>query len=102
LRLDPLLATACEKPGPLGRDRFHPAHRGIALAGVSTLNCLELSNNRSARSRKLSHDPSRIEACLLHMGVRRLPKHAEEIVVDLDATGHRLHGMQEGRHYRAY
>ena len=36
------------------------------------------------------------------MGVRCLPKRAEEIVVDLDAMGHRLHGMQEGRHYRAY
>jgi hypothetical protein len=36
------------------------------------------------------------------MGVRCLPKNAEEIVVDLDAMGHRLHGLQEGRHYRAY
>jgi len=34
--------------------------------------------------------------------VRCLPKHAREIVVDLDAMGHRLSGMQEGRHYRAY
>jgi hypothetical protein len=102
LRLDPLLAAACEKADPLGQDRFNPAHRGIALAAVSTLNRLELSNNKSTRSHKLSHEPSRIEACLLHMGVRCLPKHAEEIVVDLDAMGHRLHGMQEGRHYRAY
>jgi len=36
------------------------------------------------------------------MGVRCLPKRAEEIVVDLDAMGHRLHGLQEGRHYQAY
>lgn len=34
--------------------------------------------------------------------MRGLPKHAAEIVVDLDAMGHRLHGMQEGRHFRAY
>ncbi len=102
LRLDPLLAAACEKLDPLGQDRFNPAHRGIALAGASTLNRLELSNNKSTRGHKLWHDPSRIEACLLQMGVRCLPKHAEEIVVDLDAMGHRLHGMQEGRHYRAY
>ena len=102
LRLDPLLAAACEKLDPLGQDRFNRAHRGIALAAVSTLNRLELSNNKSTGSHKLSHDPSRIEACLLHMGVRCLPKHAEEIVVDLDAMGHRLHGMQEGRYYRAY
>ncbi|HZM02403.1 MAG TPA: IS1380 family transposase [Candidatus Saccharimonadales bacterium] len=102
LRLDPLLAAACEKLDPLGQDRFNPAHRGVALAGASTLNRLELSNNRDTRGHKLSHDPGRIEACLLQMGVRCLPKYAQEIVVDLDAMGHRLHGMQEGRHYRAY
>ena len=102
LRLDPLLATACEKRDPLGRDRFNPAHRGVALAGTSTLNRLELSNNKNTRAHKLAHDPRKVEACLLKMGVRCLPKHAEEIVVDLDAMGHRLHGVQEGRHYRAY
>src|SRR5271157_6575473 len=32
LRLDPLLATACDKADPLGRDRVNPAHRGVALA----------------------------------------------------------------------
>jgi hypothetical protein len=102
LRLDPLLAAACEKLDPLGQDRFNPEHRGVALAGASTLNRLELSNNKQTRSHKLTHDPSRIQACLLHMGVRCLPKYAKEIVVDLDAMGHRLHGTQEGRHYRAY
>ena len=102
LRLDPLLAAACEKRDPLGQDRFNPAHRGVALAGASTLNRLELSNNKNTRGHKLSHDPSRIEAVLLQMGVCCLPKHTREIVVDLDAMGHRLHGMQEGRHYRAY
>jgi hypothetical protein len=102
LRLDPLLAAACEKLDPLGQDRFNPAHRGVALAGASTLNRLELSNNKSTRGHKLSHDPSRIEAALLQPGVRCLSKHARELVVDLDAMGHRLNGMQEGRHYRAY
>ena len=102
LRLDPLLATACNKRDPLGGDRFNPAHRGVALAGMSTLNRLELSNNKSTRDHKLGHDAGRLEACLLQMGVRCLPKYAEEIVVDLDAMGHRLHGGQEGRHFRAY
>jgi len=102
LRLDPLLATACNKSDPLGEDRFNPAHRGIALAGSSTLNRLELSNNRSSRCHKLPHDPAKIEACLLQMGVRCLPKHAVEVVVDLDAMGHRIHGTQEGRHFNAY
>jgi len=102
LRLDPLLATACNKRDPLGQDRFNPAHRGVALAGMSTLNRLELSNNRSSRAHKVAHDPAKIEACLLQMGVRCLPKHTREVVLDLDAMGHRLHGMQEGRHFNAY
>jgi hypothetical protein len=102
LRRDPLLAAACNKRDPLGEDRFNPAHRGVALAGMSTLNRLELSNNKSTRGHKLPHDPARLEACLLQMGVRYLPRHAAEIVVDLDAMGHRLHGTQEGRHFRAY
>jgi hypothetical protein len=36
------------------------------------------------------------------MGVGCLPKHAVEVVVDLDAMGHRIHGLQEGRHFSAY
>jgi len=102
LRLDPLLATACNKRDPLGADRFNPADRGIALAGASTLNRLELSNNRNSRCHKLPHDPAKIEACLLKMAVRCLPKHAEEIVLDLDAMGHLIHGSQEGRHFNAF
>jgi hypothetical protein len=50
----------------------------------------------------VAHNPGQVEGCLLQMGVRCLPKHATEIVLDLDAMGHRLHGLQEGRHYRAY
>jgi hypothetical protein len=102
LRLDPLLAAACEKQDPLGQRRFNPAHRGIALAGSSTLNRLELSNNKNSRCHKLPHDPRQIEACLLRLGARCLPKHTREIVLDLDAMGHRLHGLQEGRQFNAY
>jgi hypothetical protein len=83
LRLDPLLAAACDKRDPLGEDRFNPAHRGVALAGASTLNRLELSNNKTSRAHKLAHKPEPMEACLLQMGVRCRPKYAEEIVVDL-------------------
>jgi hypothetical protein len=102
LRRDPLLATACDKKDPLGADRFNPSHRGLALAGPSTLNRLELSNNRDSRCHKLPHDPAQIEVCLLQLGVRCLSKHAAEIVIDLDAMGHLLHGEQEGRHFSAY
>jgi len=102
LRRDPLLATACNKQDPLGENRFNPVDRGIALAAPSTLNRLELSNNRQGRCHKLPHDPAKIEACLLKLGVRSLPKYAEELVLDLDAMGHLLHGTQEGRHFSAY
>jgi Transposase DDE domain group 1 len=102
LRLDPLLAVACGKTDPLGEQRVLPQFRGVALAGPSTLNRLELSNNKDTRCHKLPHDPAKIEACLLKIGARCLPKHAQEVVVDLDAMGHRLHGLQEGRHFNAY
>jgi hypothetical protein len=102
LRLDPLLAAACNKTDPLGENRLNPADRGIALAAPSTLNRLELSNNKNSRCHKVPHDPAKIEACLLTMGARCLPKHSREVVVDLDAMGHRLHGAQEGRHFNAY
>jgi hypothetical protein len=102
LRLDPLLAAACGKTDLLGEERVLPQHRGIALAAPSTLNRLELSNNKATRCHKLPHDPAKVEACLLKMGARCLPKHAQEVVVDLDAMGHRLHGLQEGRRFNAY
>jgi hypothetical protein len=102
LRLDPLLAAACGKTDPLGEDRLLPQFRGIALAAPSTLNRMELSNNKDTRCHKLPHDPAQVESCLLKMGVRCLPKHAKEVVLDLDAMGHRLHGFQEGRHFHAY
>jgi hypothetical protein len=63
---------------------------------------LELSNNRKGRCHKLPHDPKRIEACLLKMGARCLPKHALEVVLDLDAMGHLIHGSQEGRNFNAF
>jgi hypothetical protein len=100
LRRDPLLATACEKRDPLGRDRLHD--NGAALAAAATLNRLELSNNKHTRGHKLPHDPAKVESCLLMLAVRCLPKHAKEIVLDLDSMGHLVHGLQEGRHFHAY
>jgi hypothetical protein len=102
LRLDPLLAVACGKIDPLGEQRVLPQFRGVALAAPCTLNRLELSNNKDTRCHKLPHDPAKMEACLLKMGARCLPRHAKEVVLDLDAMGHRLHGFQEGRHFNAY
>lgn len=102
LRRDPLLATACEKRDPLGRERMAAEDRGAALAAPSTLNRLELSNNKQTRCHKLPHDAGKIEECLLTLAVRCLPRYTREIVLDLDGMGHVLHGMQEGRHFHAY
>ena len=102
LRHDPLLAAACEKVDPLGEKRVLPQFCGAALAGASTLNRLELSNCKTSRAHKVRHQPAEIAACLLKMGVRCLPKQARELVLDLDATGVLLHGLQEGRQFSSY
>lgn len=102
LRRDPVFATACGKLDPLGQDRSAPADRGCPLSSAATLNRLELSNNQTTRAHKLPHDPAKVAACLLTMGVRCLPKHTKEVVLDLDSMGHLLHGFQEGRHYNDY
>jgi hypothetical protein len=101
LRRDPLLAVAVGKEDPLGEKRSE-RDRGRALAGSSTLNRLELSNVKQTRYHKLSHDPRKIEATLLEMGVRALPRHTREVVLDFDASDDPLHGHQEGRFFHGY
>jgi len=102
LRRDPLLAVACDKREPLGTDRLHAHDHGVALAGVATLNRLELGHQPTDRYHKIHYDPKRIEGTLLKMGTRCLDKHAVEQVIDLDAMGHLVHGLQEGRHFSSY
>lgn len=102
LRRDPLLATSVGKLDPLGLDRLDPRQQGIPLAAPSTLNRLELSNNKATRYHKLSHDPVKIEDCLLLLATRCLPKDTQEIILDLDSMGHLVHGMQEGRYFSGY
>jgi len=100
LRLDPLLAVVAGKTDPLGQNRRQDI--GHALAGASTLNRLELSNNVTDRYHKISHDPEKIQQTLLEVALRCLPKHAAELILDLDCMGHLVHGLQEGRHFNAY
>jgi hypothetical protein len=102
LRQDPLLAVAVGKADPFGKDRLLPQHQDCALAASSTLNRLELSNSKNSRGHKLPHDPQKVQDCVLQLGVRSLPKQAREIILDLDAMGHIVHGLQEGRHFSAY
>src|SRR5467141_927880 len=55
LRLDPLFAVAVGKEDPLGSGRA-PQDQGKALASASTLNRLELGNNKNSRCHKISAD----------------------------------------------
>src|ERR1700687_277966 len=71
LRLDPLFAVAVGKEDPLGTERA-PQDQGKALASASTLNRLELGNNKNTRCHKISANHEAIEDTLLRMGGRCL------------------------------
>ena len=101
LRLDPLFAVAVGKEDPLGTGRA-PQDQGKALASASTLNRLELGNNKKTRCHKISAHHEAIEDTLLEKGVRCLPKHSKEVVIDLDASDDLLHGHQEGRFFHGF
>jgi hypothetical protein len=101
LRRDPLLAVSAGKQDPLAEKRAGD-QRGCALASPSTLNRLELGSNRNTRCHKINYDRAALEECVLQLAVRALPKWTREVVLDLDATGDLVHGLQEGRHFNAY
>jgi hypothetical protein len=101
LRRDPLLAVCAEKHDPLATQRAQP-DQGKALAGASTLNRLELSNQKASRCHKIGHEAEAIEDHLLRCGVRALPKDTSEVVLDFDASDDPLHGHQEGRFFHGY
>ena len=61
----------------LGAERRCAEHRGFALASDSTLNRLELSAQFEDYYRKVHPDVPALQATLLEMGVRSLPKDAE-------------------------
>src|ERR1700681_4576103 len=62
----------------------------------------ELGNNKKTRCHKISAHHEAIEDTLLQKGVRCLPKHSKEVVIDLDASDDPLHGQQEGRFFHGY
>jgi len=101
LRLDPLFAVAVGKEDPLGTGRA-PEDQGKALASASTLNRLELGNNKNTRCHKIRANHPAIQDNLLRMGVRCLPKHSKEVLIDLDASDDPLHGHQEGRFFHGF
>ena len=102
LRADPLLAACVGKQEPHARTALGTRQEGPALAAPSTLNRLELGNQKQDRYHKIHFDPAQVEACVLKLGARCLPKTAPWVILDLDAMGHLVHGLQEGRHFSAY
>ena len=102
LRRDPLLAAAAGKADVLGAERRCSDHRGTALASPATLNRLELGVQHADHYRKLHAHPPAVEAALLTLGVRCLPRAAQVLVLDFDATDDPLHGRQEGRFFHGY
>ena len=95
LRLDPLCARLGWYRGSSMASGRVRQDQGKALASASTLNRLELGNNKKTRCHKISGDHEAIEDTLLRKGVSCLPKHSKEVVIDLDASDDPLHGHQE-------
>ena len=91
-----------DAPDPLGTGRA-PQDQGKALASASTLNRLELGNNKKTAYHRISANHEAIQGTLLRKGVSCLPReHSKEVVIDLDASDDPLHGQQEGRFFHGY
>ena len=95
LRNDPLLAVLVEK-SDLGNQ---------ALAGKSTLNRLELTQetaSRKERYKKIVLDHGAVDRLLVQTFLEAYREAPQEIILDLDATDDPLHGKQEGRFFHGY
>ena len=89
LRHDPLMAVLAGKL---------QARRGdcAPVAGKSTLNRLELSQNEPSRYHRIAYDAAAIEALPVTLFLEAHERPPEQIILDLDATDDPLHGHQEG------
>jgi hypothetical protein len=95
LRNDPLLAVLVEKA-----DGGSPV-----LAGKSTLNRLELTQetaSRKERYKKIVLDHGAVDRLLVDIFLAAQREEPKEIILDLDATDDPLHGKQEGRFFHGY
>jgi hypothetical protein len=72
------------------------------VAGKSTLNRLELSQETATRYHKVAHRPAAIEGLFVRLFLEAHKSAAKEIILDLDATDDPLHGHQEGRFFHGY
>lgn len=102
LRVDPLLATLCDKSDPSGQDRRQERDKGKALAGKSTLNRLEHGQGASDRYKRIECNQNLLADLFVYQFIRSFTVAPKEIVLDLDATDDPLHGHQEGRFFHGY
>jgi len=106
LRRDPLLAALVGKPEPEGTDRLRARDRGMALAGKSTLNRLELGGaevGAAERYKKITVDLAAVDRFLVETFLQAHESAPPaRIILDLDCTDDPIHGAQEGRFFHGY
>jgi len=105
LRHDPLLAILCGNADITGQNRKRKRDAGVALAGKSTLNRLELRAEKAGageKYKKIEADAAKMDELMIDIFLESFAKAPDEIVLDLDATDDPIHGNQEGRFYHGY
>jgi hypothetical protein len=95
LRHDPVMAVLA---GKLAASRADCA----PVAGKSTLNRLELSQDEPTRYCKIAADTQAMETLFVDLFLDAHTKSPAQITLDLDATDDPLHGHQEGRFFHGY
>jgi hypothetical protein len=95
LRHDPVMAVLA---GKLAASRPDCA----PVAGKSTLNRLELSQDEPTRYSKIAADMQAMETLFVDLFLDAHDKPPAQITLDLDATDDPLHGHQEGRFFHGY
>jgi Transposase DDE domain group 1 len=105
LRSDPLLAVLCGKEDPTGSKRKDPRDRGKALAGKSTLNRMELTEEKAEeknRYKKIKCNGQEVDELLVDLFLDSFKRAPRRIILDVDATDDVIHGNQEGRFFHGY
>lgn len=105
LRQDPLMALLVGKIDVEGRHRVRRRDRGMALAGKSTLNRLELTPVRADadhRYKKISANLQAVQEFFVEAFLQQHKTPPARIVLDVDATDDPVHGDQLGRFFHGY